>query len=468
MKHIAKKISKLLFFGSIFVTLSCEVQENYNENNKKQILVEDFSLQSIQGKTSSKLLETANKIKSLNATGINSKVVYNADFDFYIEDEHGKHIVIDGKDSYTFEITRTTGDQKVENIIFNEKENGEFDTFLLKYDYTKEEYSNLTPQVLNERDLSYNQVDMNTNRMISVCVETFEVSPIEYHYMVDLNDGSGTTGGRRVTTGMFCTFISSPEGPGSNHSNGGITGYGGTNTQGNGTGVTTTPVVNPNDPCLKMSKKLDPNEANLAPKILQIQALITPTGTGESGMNLVNVAGVPLTGPIMTTTTAEVNLPFDPSKYGEIHTHPFDCYPMYSFTDIQRLATILSTTAPTNINEVTTILTMPNDAGVMQTYAVTIGDVQGFTDAVNNAINSVNLPLFFTNEARIAELNVVLGNKYDKDNNYERVFLQFFADFNLNVYKANATLTKWNRLTLLAPDFPTANSNTTVISSPCN
>jgi hypothetical protein len=240
MKHIAKKISKLLLLGSIFVTLSCEVQENYNENNKRNILVEDFSLRSIQGKTTSKLLETANKIKSLNTTAANSKIVYNADFDFYMEDEHGKHVVIDGRDSYTFEITRTTGDQKVENIIFNEKQNGEFDTYFVKYDFTKVEFKTLTISVLKTKNTTYTELNSQTNRLDVICIESLAWSSGMSQWDSNTTGGGGFPGSW-LSIGKECTAISGSDAPSGNtgNNNGNTPNPVNTNTGGNGGGINT-------------------------------------------------------------------------------------------------------------------------------------------------------------------------------------------------------------------------------------
>lgn len=416
----------------------------------------------------------------MNVAATNGKLVYNSDFNFYIEDEHGKHVIVDGKNSYTFEILRTINDLKVENIIFSEKTDGEFETSLIKYDFTKYEYQNRDVNLIASRNKEVSKLVISNNvaSFSKSCVEIvtnprfFKIDPINCHIEftdcggssgsggtinIDLDGLSGGWGGNGQNTGG-----------GYNPSNGsGNTGN--TNQGGGGGGIGTTPVVNPKDPCQKMKNKLDSNEANLKPKIQQLQALITPTGHGEFGMNLVNSAGIPLTGPILSGSANSVMLPFDPSKYGEIHTHPFDCYPMYSFTDIARVIDILTTTLPANVNEVTTMLTMPDDAGVMQTYAVTINDVPSFIDTVNNTINNVDLPPFFTTSARIDRLNEKLAYIYRNEANYERGFLQFFTDFNLNLYKADANLTKWNRLLLNEPsDFPNTNSSTTVISSSCN
>lgn len=48
MKHITNKILKFTLIVIIFGTVSCEVQEKYNDDSLHSFTVENFSLQSIQ------------------------------------------------------------------------------------------------------------------------------------------------------------------------------------------------------------------------------------------------------------------------------------------------------------------------------------------------------------------------------------------------------------------------------------
>ena len=327
MKQISKKISKFLLLGSIFVILSCEVQEKYNESNTNQkIIVEDFSLRSILGKTNSKLLEVANKVKSLKTKASNSKIVYNADFDFYMEDEHGKHVVVNGKDSYTFEITRPTGDQKVENIIFNEKVDGSFDSYILKYGYTKDEFSTLSYDVLKDRELNYTQLDIQTNRWSPICIETFTFTTDDYYYSVDLSSGNGGVGGgTRVTIGMVCTNMgdSFDNGHYTGGNGNGNTGYNnnnsnptGSNPQGGGNGVLTTPVVVAN-PCKKVKNQIE-KFPSLSPALVSLAA--TTSQGNENGIFINNTATA-------TTPNPVQNIPASLNTGGALELNPTPANP---------------------------------------------------------------------------------------------------------------------------------------------
>ena len=318
MKQISKKISKFLLLGSIFVTLSCEVQEKYYESNTSQkIIVEDFSLQSIQGKTNSKLLEVANKVKSLKTKAENSKIVYNADFDFYMEDEHGKHVVVDGKDSYTFEITRPTGDQKVENIVFNEKVDGTFDTFLIRYDFTKSEFSSLPTSLLKDKETTYTVLDTQNNRFNPICIITETWVPGDYNYMVELNGGGGSSPGFWATIGVDCSGGSSNDAPtySGGNPNGGNGNPAGAPTNNGGT-ISSVPVVVAS-PCKKVQKQIE-KFTTLAPALV---TLASTTGQNhENGIFINNTATA-------TTPNPVQNIPASLNTGGALELNPTPANP---------------------------------------------------------------------------------------------------------------------------------------------
>jgi hypothetical protein len=468
MKQFSKKILKFLLFGSIFVTLSCEVQENYNENNKRNILVEDFSLRSIQGKTSSKLLEVANKIKSLNTKATNGRTVYNSQFNFYMDDEHGKHIVVDGQDSYTFEITRPTGDHKVENIVFNEKQNGGFDTYFLKYDLTKEEFNTLPQTTIASRNKELDKVELSTASTSRTCYEIeIYVDPRQFkllYVIVEIpceGGGSGGYGGWGEQGGDMGNNTGGTN-TGTNSGDSGTSGNSGnqygntssgpinpTTTHWHG-GINTTPVVGqPPTPCEKLNNLFDPLKADIIPKVNNLFMTI-PQSIGENAEVFSNSpTGYNSSTTISQTGSNTIQTPVGNNIFAIIHTHPLDTYPMFSWTDVNQLNNLNNNLDPQNYGQAVNMLATIDDNGVNQLYAIVFNN-----ESSNTIADLINTPKYSgcSDSEVAAELDDELDDRFRKENNsgtfpnFERAFLRQMFGYNVSLYRANAALNNWSKI----------------------
>jgi hypothetical protein len=460
--------------------LSCEVQENLNEsNNKRNILVEDFSLRSIQGKTTSKLLETANKIKSLNATAANSKTVYNAAFDFYMEDEHGIHVVIDGQDSYTFEITRTSGDQKVENIIFNEKVDGSFETLLIKYDYSKEEFNSLPYQEILNKNKTGTVINTDNGTVSStsrLCTFVLEDEPIPAYgangylkmtfvYVCPEDESGGGGGdGPKTQTGWggngVDTGPSNGNGNTGNNNNNNPTG---SNQQSGGTGVTTTPVVNlVPTPCSSLKKISDPTKGNIQPAFDYLTSTFSNSLQGQENGYSFQVSPVATVGyvnlPVLPTVQeSSITMPTGPYIYGGVHTHTEGQEDIFSLNDMAVLYNYY-VTAPLYRDD--TVFMLQNENGSI--YAIKIENASGLEYFLNEYFNDPKYSSYSDRKKQLI-LNDKFNAKIKKNsgisNDRKRGFLEAIKDSGALLFEKTAT--GWSNVTL--PEF----SSQPLIKTPC-
>ena len=483
MKQFSKKISKFLLLGSIFVTLSCEVQEKYNESNTSQkIIVEDFSLQSIQGKTNSKLLEVANKVKSLKTKAENSKIVYNADFDFYMDDEHGKHVVIDGKESYIFEITRTTGDQKVENIVFNKKTDGSFDTFIIKYDFTKNEFNSLPISILKDKATSYSELDTQTNRFNVICVVTETWVPGDNYYMGELNGGGGRTLGYWATSGMDCSGGSSTNTPaysGGNPNGGMGNPAGGPRPTG---GIPSTPVVNSAPtPCQQLCNLTNDN-ATFNARITNLETKVTGTqefgfisemtynaGLGELEINNYNL-------PNNTGSEFSSNIKVGGFGMGSGHNHPVTGQSIPSWGDLHWIADCYNNATIRNKDYVFSVVVVGNSQDPTATpidYVITIANITALNLQIANDLAIPRIAAISNIKEQIEAMNdkeaLLFASVQTNTVGMEEVFLKTFANFGINLFKKDKINNNWNKLKLTNPIDPlNPSAPNPVVQEPCN
>ncbi|MFZ4105001.1 hypothetical protein [Flavobacterium sp.] len=137
-------MNKIIILGIVFMLFSCSENlyddhfANSKINSKKVSLNDDFL------KQNSKLMKSVNQIKNLNNKSYN-KIIYDSINNFYIDDENGIFLDYNGAISYSFRVLRenTTENSKVENIVFNQTETGDYDSYLLKYAFSKNEFDAL-------------------------------------------------------------------------------------------------------------------------------------------------------------------------------------------------------------------------------------------------------------------------------------------------------------------------------------
>lgn len=158
-------LALILIVGLIFIFNGCQ-KEYISSTPKSDIVLKRITYEDIN--LNSKLKKSIINIRSKEKESMQNRMVYDSLNGFFFDDSNGKLTEIDGKKSYTFTVYRRNGDDKIENIIFNEKENGEYEALFAKYDYSKEEMLSLTQEELETKDPII--TDLNSNRQ-QLCVE---------------------------------------------------------------------------------------------------------------------------------------------------------------------------------------------------------------------------------------------------------------------------------------------------------
>lgn len=229
---------------------------------------------------------------------------------------------------------------------------------------------------------------------------------------------------------------------------GGGTGTSGTNGTPGSNGPVTSPVVPPPPtPCEQLSELNNPAKANIKPTIQNLKSTLSQSG--ENGM----VFEKPTSSTYNTiaqsaTATLSVPLIAGPNVIIGVHTHPGTAYPMFSWTDVYNLYETYRRSAYKD--EVTYILVSRDEFTFEEhTYAIKVKDFRGFTAKLNTILGVPNYPSTMTLADKQYDLdNNILRIEYEQDSNYERAFLRFFSDYNIDVYKADADLNNWNKLIL--------------------
>ncbi len=179
MKNIFKISLKLAFICLFFVISGCE-KDLYEEqikssnSNKRYITIDElknfpaaFKLyQNIDNQSSSPRNLTANE----------SRVIYNAALDFYINTDRILYIENDSLKTFTFEIYRNDNDfSKVENLVLSFKSDTDFESYLTKYEFTDA-----------EKDL------INNGLTVPDISSKTTITTLSGNVLVSMNDYSGT------------------------------------------------------------------------------------------------------------------------------------------------------------------------------------------------------------------------------------------------------------------------------------
>lgn len=252
------KLFNWLFLLTLFFTFSSCEKDLYDEaiQQKRELTIKKISLNELSKTDNAKLFKTVDLI-SLKKKDEHSKIVYDSKNKFYFDDANGKEIEsADGYKSFTFQIYTSDSLAKVENVLFTEKINGEYDAYRVKYDFTEKELKTLSKEQLSKLKVEYTYITSSkpnkTSKASYNCLEISEWSS----YPTDQGDLTGDFGydGEWVTLAVVCgkTNTEIQTGTDDSISNSGWgtgtfdnTGSGSTNGSTTSGGVYTSPVVTP-------------------------------------------------------------------------------------------------------------------------------------------------------------------------------------------------------------------------------
>ncbi len=149
----------LFIIGNTFI--SCETEKNFtNEMGKNNLVLKRCSLKDSKLQSNKKLIQAFEKFKGLQTnmllnTSVNGKLIYDENSGLFYDDEKGFYVSKDGKESYNFPVYQIYSDEKIENISFSKNANDEYDIYLVKYDYSKEDLKKYSKEVLGEKEILY-------------------------------------------------------------------------------------------------------------------------------------------------------------------------------------------------------------------------------------------------------------------------------------------------------------------------
>lgn len=147
---------------------SCE-KDAIDSNTKanQEIIVKNISLNEIYDlNVDKKLIEAVEQLKKIQ--NLKGKLVYNSQFNFYIDDEKGIYYEKDGIKSYTFQIFREIESDKIENIVFVLNNSNEIEIFNTKYSLSINQIEDLS------QDRAISLTNINTN---------FEINSLNLKYI---------------------------------------------------------------------------------------------------------------------------------------------------------------------------------------------------------------------------------------------------------------------------------------------
>lgn len=489
-KQIPFKKFCLLFllFGTIF---ACQTPEDLiEEEQTKNIKVSILRKTEIENR---KFLLT--KLNKISQELTNAKVVYNTMYNFSIDTDLCKMIESNGITTYTFAVKREQPNGLFENLILKEMPNGTFSSKLIQYNISETEKE----QILNGID-----VDL-TNRINTITIDDQNftnnlTSKIYYNpnacYDVNIVTVPGQTCPEGHSYGQTCYYAI----PGSSYYNPSLApthsttqlvyteidceiGGGDSNppdSEDGSSGGSTSPTGGGGDveagssPCDQLKKHLSTTSGIKlkSPEIYDYLKgkLIEPK---EFGFYFKKENRTYTAYESYNATNDKITVKIGENYFCSIHTHPYPtANPMFTWEDLYSLQQYFQNVNIELEQEVTIFLVVKDNYGVNQLYALKIDDYTTLSDFIlndiDNTVTSQDLTGLTTDEERLRKILDLMNAKQHKYNlsnpnmNQEIPFLNYFAGCGASLYKANSTLTNWDKLTL------SNNTTNPITKTPCN
>ncbi|WP_298307770.1 AHH domain-containing protein [Flavobacterium sp.] len=140
MKNKFNYLFKALFIFISLLFLGCETQEEVvssSENFRKyQINFDEFNVDKNAKSALDQIKEEQIQNRQAKSGDAQQRIMYNKEFDFYIDTE--KIVVVENSNyrQYTFPIYRTSENVKLENLVIKSKNNEPFKAYTIKYTLT--------------------------------------------------------------------------------------------------------------------------------------------------------------------------------------------------------------------------------------------------------------------------------------------------------------------------------------------
>lgn len=218
------RILVFLIFGATLLFVNCEKDTTLDIDTPQQ--TSKYKIHTLNQEQIQSNVQIVNKLKSFNntkstkETKSEAREIYNSEYNFTINTDYVKYLenTETNYHSYSFPITRDTipEDNKVENLLLSLNEDGTYSAFILKYDFTKEEYATITQSILETRTTTYTPIDFDTSvfyngefaKLVYECVEIWEwvmIDPGDEGQLVGADEAEQWTMGWALT-GLSCGF----------------------------------------------------------------------------------------------------------------------------------------------------------------------------------------------------------------------------------------------------------------------
>lgn len=156
MKNILNYLCKLALLSVLFSLISCEVQEDVLKNST-QVKFKKTYLSLAELKSNTKLISKINEIKSKKTFTDSGRLVYNSEYNFFIDEDRVLKMEYGDKATYTIPILKDFNDNKLENLLLVEQVDGTYEPFISKYNLNQNDYLNI------EAGLTVQELEIKTS-----------------------------------------------------------------------------------------------------------------------------------------------------------------------------------------------------------------------------------------------------------------------------------------------------------------
>lgn len=489
-KHRIKKYLQLgiFIFGISLILINCERDFEIKED----IIQEDFSKLTVRTIDLSEVERNAKvfgKIKSLVESSESAKysrdTIVNNEYDFYIDTDKVKYVENGIYNSYNFEVIRENPeDGKLENLFLTLNADYEYEAFIIKYDFTREELNNMTEVELNNRTTQYTPIDFDSSIINGRNFQRFSeiICESQYQYECWEDPITGIYGFEVCgwVSEIVCTGGGGP-GPGpstsddnwsddpndgvdTSNENGGQGGSPSTNGSPGSSGsppysapncVDCPEIVDFTNECNKIDS-LFINNPTLKQKLITLKSL---TGAStERGKYKLNSTTLIQNMPVGDDAQVDMPIPTGTQKYEMIaHTHNAPAsatYSVFSFEDILAMNTLLRL-GKIDVSKFTAFLMTADGTN----YAFTINNSTQFLkvfatkfdadfDSIS-AVNRYNANVKYYRGDQVNNLSPLIIENSSDNLKDEKLFLEFLKDANmgLSLFEVNDTFDSYEMVT---------------------
>ena len=160
----------ILLISILLSFIRCEYHEEIPQTSKSGIIIRTLNHEQIM--SNSRIVNKINKypkiVEKEEVSNYQSRTVHSDEYGFSINTNFVKYIENSesNSQSFCFPLERDNPtDDKVENLLVTLNQNGEYDVFIVKYDFTKEEFQNIDEATLTASNTIYIPIDFDASQL---------------------------------------------------------------------------------------------------------------------------------------------------------------------------------------------------------------------------------------------------------------------------------------------------------------